>query len=679
MAKIEAKNVRNIAIVGHGSCGKTVLSDAILFNAKATTRIGDIEAGSTISDYTDDEHDRKNSIYTSIMNCDWSSKKLFLMDTPGFADYFGEVISAVSVCDSAIVVIDAVAGIEVNTIKVWKMLQARKVPTMIFVTKLDRENTDFHKTAAQISEIMGSSCVPIQFPVGQADSFSGVVNMVSGKGMDRAPDEVKSELESAREKLVEAAAESDDELLEKYLEAGELTEEEFASGLSKGVLAGTLVPILCGSATKNLGVEELLDTAASLLPSPEERGEIKSADGKSSRKPSVDEPFSAFVFKTITDPFVGQLTYFKVCSGTIKSDSEILNATKNQRERIGHLYIVQGKEQHEISELVPGCIGALAKLKVTKFGDTLSDTANPIIFPPIEFPKPVVFMAVRAKSKGEDDKVGTGLGRLVDEDPTLNLNRNAETKEFVLEGAGDMQLEMVVQRLKSKFNVEVEMSTPRVAYRETIKGTGEGHEKHKKQSGGRGQYGEVYLRVEPNPDSGFEFVDAIVGGVIPKNFIPAVEKGVVSAMEEGVVANYPVTNVKVTVYDGSFHTVDSSEIAFKIAGAKAFKDAMAQAKPILLEPIMKVAVTVPPEYMGEITGDLNSKRGRVLGMEPDGNLQVIKASIPQAETFRYASEIRSMTGGRGSFEMEFDRYEEVPANVAQKVIAEARKRREEER
>ena len=677
MAKLETKNVRNIAIVGHGSCGKTILTDAMLFNAKVSTRIGEIEAGSTVSDYTDEEHERKNSIYTSIMNCDWDSKKLFLMDAPGFADYFGEVISAINVCDSAIVVIDAVSGIEVNTRKAWKMLQAKNIPTLIFVTKLDRENTDFDKVIAQIKEVMGASCVPIQFPVGEADSFSGVVNMISGKGLDSAPDDVKLVVESAREALVEAAAESDDDLLEKYLEAGELTEAEFASGLSKGVHSGTLTPVLCGSGTKNIGVIELLDTAASLLPSPEERGEIKSADGETSRKPTADDPFSAFVFKTITDPFVGQLTYFRVYSGTLKSDTEIFNVTKNQRERIGHLYIVQGKEQHEVGELVPGCIGALAKLKVTKFGDTLSDQGNQITYPVIKFPKPVVFMAVKAKAKGEDDKVGTGLTRLVEEDPTLNLNRNAATKELVLEGAGDMQLEMVVQRLKNKFHVEVEMSTPKVAYKETIKRNGEGHEKHKKQSGGRGQYGEAYIKVEPNPGVGFEFVDAIVGGVIPRNFIPAVEKGVSGAMNEGVLANFPIIDVKATVYDGSFHTVDSSEIAFKIAGAKAFKEAVANAKPVLLEPIMKVAVTVPSEYMGDITGGLNSKRGRVLGMETDGNLQVINATIPQAEIFRYSSEIRSMTGGRGSFEMEFDRYEEVPANVAQKVVADSQKSDEE--
>jgi elongation factor G len=677
MANLETKNVRNIAIVGHGSCGKTILTDAMLFNAKVSTRIGEIEAGTTISDYTEEEHERKNSIYTSIMNCDWDSKKLFLMDTPGFADYFGEVISAINVCDSAIVVIDAVSGIEVNTRKAWKMLQAKNIPTLIFVTKLDRENTDFDKVMAQIKEMMGANCVPVQFPVGEADSLSGVVNMISGKGLDSAPDDVKSMVESAREALVEAAAESDDDLLEKYLEAGELTEEEFASGLSKGVYSGTLTPVLCGSGTKNIGVAELLDTAASLLPSPEERGDIKSADGENSRKPAADDPFSAFVFKTITDPFVGQLTYFRVYSGTLKSDTEVFNVTKNQRERIGHLYIVQGKEQQEVSELVPGCIGALAKLKVTKFGDTFADSSNQITYHAIEFPKPVVFMAVKAKAKGEDDKVGTGLTRLVEEDPTLNLNRNAATKELVLEGAGDMQLEMVVHRLKSKFHVEVEMSIPKVAYKETIKGKGQGHKKHKKQSGGRGQYGEAYVRVEPNHGAGFEFVDAIVGGVIPRNFIPAVEKGIVGALDEGVLANCPMIDIKATVYDGSFHAVDSSEIAFKIAGARAFKDAVASAKPVLLEPIMKVAVTVPSEYMGDITGDLNSKRGRVLGMEPDGNMQVIKATIPQAEIFHYSSEIRSMTGGRGSFEMEFDRYDEVPANVAQKIVAETKKSDEE--
>ena len=583
------------------------------------------------------------------------------------------------VADSAILVIDAVSGIEAGTMKVARILETLGIPMLIFVTKLDKDNTDFGSLLATITEVFGDGCVPVGFPVGKEGGLSGVVNIITGEGMDGAPADVKKTAESWREKLIDAAAATDDSLIEKYLESGELSTEELASGLKKSVLERKLIPVLAGSSKKGVGIEGLLDTVSELMPSPAERGEVIGIDGKETRKPAVDDPFSALIFKSVTDPFVGQLTYFRVYSGRLTPDSEVLNVNKGQRERIAHIYELQGKEQKEVKELLPGMIGAVTKLKSAAVGDTLSDTAKKITYAGIEFPKPVVSMAVSPKAKGDEEKISNGLSRLAEEDPTLKVVRNAETKQLLIEGLGDLHLEVIVQRLKNKFNVEIDLDIPKVAYKETVTALGEGHEKHKKQSGGRGQYGEVYLKVEPmDRGAGFEFVDKIVGGVIPKNFIPAVEKGIHTAIEEGVIAGYPVVDVRAMLHFGSFHTVDSSEIAFKIAGAKAFKDAVRNAKPVLIEPIMNVAITVSSDYMGDVTGDLNSKRGKVLGMEPAGNMQTIKAQVPRAEMFRYSTEIRSMTGGRGTFEMEYSHYELVPANIAQKIIDAANKREKED-
>ncbi len=671
------ENIRNVAVIGHRTCGKTILCDAMLFNGNATSRIGSIDGASTISDYTEEEKSRQISISASALHCKWDNAFLFLIDTPGSADFFGEVISALRVCDNAVLVVDGLSGVEVGTAKLWKLLENEGIPALIFVNKLDKENADFYKIVANLVEVFGKKCIPIQFPVGKEKDFSGVVNLLTGKGLDSAPDDVKEKVESYREKLVEAAAETDDSLIEKYLEGATLTKEEVSQGLKKGILSKNVVPILCGSAEKNIGIGDLLDTIATVGPSPADFVDVKDSKHKIV-KPETGAPFSALIFKNVTDPFVGQLTYFRVYSGTLNSDSEVLNSTKGHKERFGRLYILQGKEQEDVQKLIPGCIGAVTKLKNTGIGDTFCSPSEKFVFEGIEFPKPVMAFAVHPRAKGDEEKVSNGLNKLAEEDPTLRVVRNVETKELVIEGNGDIHLEVVIERLKNKFDVDVDLSIPKVAYKETVKAKSEGHYKHKKQSGGRGQYAEVFLRLEPKGrGEGCEFVNEIKGGVIPTNFIPSVEKGVNSALLEGVLARYPVVDVKVTVFFGSFHTVDSSDIAFRIAAAKAFSDGMGKASPVLLEPIMNVSVTVSSEYMGDVTGDLNSRRGRILGMEPTGTLQVIKAQAPIAEMFKYSRDLRSMTGGRGTFEMEFSHYEEVPANIGQKIIEAAKKEREE--
>ncbi len=673
------ENVRTIAIIGHGGCGKTVACEAMLHFAGATARTGTIATGTTVSDYLPEEKERLISISASALHFERDGNLVFLLDTPGYADFFGEVTCCLRACDAAVIVVDAASGIEVGTAKVWWLLKERGIPCVFFVNKLDKENTDFFLVANSLAEDFGAECVPLFLPIGREASLTGVANLLDGKGVESLHGEAASKVASLKEKIIEIAAEGDDSLLEKYLEGGELSPEEISGGLKRAVRTRKFVPVLCGAAEKSIGVAEMVQVIERLLPSPAEAGSIASADGQQQRAPDPSAPFSALVFKAVTDPYVGQLTYFRIFSGTLRADDEILNATKDHKERCSHVYILQGKTQLEVDAAGPGYVAAVAKLKNTAVGDTLSSPASAIVYRGIDFPKPVVSMAVHPVSRGDEEKVSVGLSKLAEEDPTFRVVRNTETKELVVEGMGDVHLDVMTSRLKSKFKVDVTLSTPKVAYKETVTALAEGHEKHKKQTGGRGQYGEVYLRVEPRGRTeGYEFVNAVKGGVIPTNFIPAVEKGVVSALAEGVLAGYPVVDVRVSVYYGSYHVVDSSEIAFKIAGAKAFKDGMSKAKPVLLEPIMNVSVPVAAEFMGDIAGDLNSKRGRILGMDQLGKMQVIKAQVPQAEVFKYSSELRSRTGGRGSFEMEFSHYEEVPGQIAQKIIQAAKKKEEEE-
>jgi len=673
------ENVRTIAVVGHGGCGKTIACEALLHYAGVTSRLGSIESGTVVSDYLPEEKERLISISASVLHFEHNGNVIFLLDTPGYTDFFGEVVCCLRACDGAIIVVDGASGVEVGTAKVWGMLKEAGIPSIFLVNKLDKENSDFFAVADTLAETFGAECVPVLLPIGKESSFSGVVNLLDGTGMESLQGEESSRAVSFRERLIEIAAEGNDSLLERYLEGAPLARQELFMALKGAIKSRKLIPVLCGSAQKEIGVAEMVEAIEGFLPSPAEAGPKTGSDGQQKRNPDHDSPFSALVFKVVTDPYVGQLTYFRIFSGTLRTDSEILNAGKGQRERCSHIYLLQGKSQVEVEAAGPGYVAAVAKLKNTSVGDSLASPGEPVVYKAIDVPKPVVSMAVHPLTRGDEEKVSAGLSKLAEEDPTFRVVRNLETKELVVEGMGDVHLDVMMSRLKNKFKVDVNLSTPKVAYKETVTALGEGHEKHKKQTGGRGQYGEVFLRVEPmSRGEGYNFVNEIKGGVIPTNFIPAVEKGIVSALEEGVQAGYPVVDVKVRVYYGSYHVVDSSEIAFKIAGSKAFKDGMRKAKPVLLEPIMNVSVAVPAEFMGDIAGDLNAKRGRILGMEQIGRMQVIRAEVPQAEMFKYSSELRSRTGGRGSFEMEFSRYEEVPHQIAQRIIHAATKKEQEE-
>ena len=675
MNDIPVSDVRNFAIMGHTASGKTTLTDALLYKLGLNDRLGSVDSGSSMADWSDEEKARKITTFSKPFGASYKlggkNYGIVFTDTPGYMDFFGQVVAATRSTETGLIAVDASAGVQVGTRHAWRACDSAGLARAIVITGLDRENTSFADALAGVQAAFGSKCVPVVFPL--ADG-SGVVDVLSAKDV---PDEVASQVEEAKNGLVELAAETDDSLIEKFLGGEELSADELADGLKSAVNSGGLVPVFACMALKDVGVAELLDGACRLLPSPADH-EATDAEGNTISS-APDAPFVGLVWRSLNDAFVGQLAFVRVLGGTITSDGEAANASNGQKERIGSLLLVNGKKQDTVTSATAGDIIAIPKLKGTGVSDTLGAPGSKITCPRVDFPKPVMFQAVTAKTQADEDKIGTALARLCEEDPTLLVERNTETKEMVLQGLGDVHIDVAVERMKSRSNVEVVLATPKVPYRETVTATGQGHYKHKKQSGGRGQYGEVYLKIEPKPPEEEDwFIDAIVGGVIPNNFIPAVQKGLVEGMASGAVAGYPVTNVKATLYDGSFHDVDSSEIAFKIAASRAFKDAMTNAKPVLLEPIMTVKVSVPEQYMGDINGDLNHKRGRILGMGAEEGMQVVTASVPQAELFRYAAELRSMTAGQGSFEMEMDRYEIVPANVAQKVIAAAEKKKEEE-
>ena len=679
MQKFEVKDIRTVGLFGHSKCGKTILSDSMLFKAKVTTRIGSIENGSTVSDYTDEEKSRQISISTGCVHYDWEEKHIFMLDTPGYMDFVGEVISAIRVVDGAVMVVDGVSGIEVGTAKYMKMLERANKPKMIFISKLDKDHSDFYALVETIAESFGNKCVPVQFPIGKQKELSGVVNLITGKGLEGAPADVQEKVTEYKEKITEAVAETDDALLEKYLEGGKLSEEEISGGLLKGILSGDIVPILCGSAEKEIGVEELMDTIVRVLPSPEDIGEVRSVDGDKALSPTKDGTPTALVFKNVADPYVGQLTIFRVFSGTITGDSEWLNSTRDHKERFGKIATVQGKEQKDVTALIPGCIGAVTKLKDTGVGDTFCSPGDKVVLQGIDYPTPVMAFAVHPKSRSDASKVMDGLQKLAAEDPTFRPVRNPDTKQTIIEGMGDIHLDVMMERLKNKFDVSVDLTTPKVAYKETITSSSEGNYRHKKQTGGAGQFAEVHLRIAPRArGEGYEFVNEVKGASIPTNFIPSVDKGIQQALNVGILAGCPVVDVRATVYYGKDHPVDSSDIAFQLASVKAFQICMEKAKPVLLEPIMDVDVTVPAEHMGDINGDMSSRRGRIGGMDADGNLQVIKAQVPMAEMHKYASELRSMTGGRGTFTMEFSHYEPMPANEMQKVIDAYKKEKEQQ-
>jgi len=687
----KADAIRNIALVGHGGCGKTSLSEALLFSAGAIDRMGRVDDGTTTSDYDPDEVKRKISVNATLLPCEWKGVKINFVDTPGYADFVGDVKSALRVVEGALIVVCAVSGIEVGTETAWAFAEEYKVPRAIFVNKMERENADFYAVTEALRVRFGNRLVPVQLPIGSQDTFKGIVDLVrmkayTGSGKSVVEGEIPGDMAEAvakyRESLVEAAAENDDELITKYLEGEELTSEEVAKGVAAGIRAGKLVPIFCGSALSNIGTASLLDEITSSFPSPADaepqRGVNPQTKAEEERKPSDSEAFSALVFKTLADPYVGKLTYFKVYSGVLKSDSHVFNCTKGIEERVGQVYFLRGKNQEATSEVHAGDIGAVAKLSETGTGDTLCDKAKAIVYPKIEFPSPVYSVAIRAKSKADEDKLGPALSKLADEDPTFEYHREMETGETIISGLGESHVEITVDRLKRKFGVSVDIDTPKIPYRETILTSAKAQGRHKKQTGGRGQFGDCWIEIEPaERGSGFEFVDQIVGGAIPRQFIPAVEKGIREAMERGILAGYPVVDIKATVYDGSFHPVDSSEMAFKMAGILAFQNAAEKASPVILEPMLNVEVTVPEEYMGDIIGDLNGKRGRILGMEPVNGRQVIRAVVPQAEMLRYAIDLRSIARGRGTFKTEFSHYEQVPAHIAQQIIEQRKKEREE--
>jgi elongation factor G len=668
MGSFDVSKVRTVAVLGHQGSGKTSLLDSLLFVAGATPQHGRVAQGTSVADYTDEERARKMTIHMKALWCEWNAHRFYLLDTPGAGDFVGETISAIHATDAAIIVVDGVEGVGIGTRRVWRLLEDLKKPRLFFVSKLDHPDADFDRTVAQIRQVFGKGCVPIEIPEGKGPALKKVDSLLVTKESEVGA-EVKEQFVSARESLAETVAEEDDNLLEKYLGGEKLSDDELVHGARNAELHGHLIPILCGTAEKDIGERKLLDAIIKLFPSPAdtpavtETGERVEADAAA--------PWSAFVFKTVVDPYAGHLSFLRIRSGTLKPDCDALNATRSIKEKIGPLLRVLGKTYTPVSEAVAGEIVMVAKLKDTHINHTLCDAKRAVKFPAMKFPAPVASYAIHPHSQKDEEKFSSALHRFAEEDPTFRVERSPETKELVISGMGENHLAIILDIIKKKLGIQVDLSPPKVAYKETINSIAEGHHKHKKQSGGHGQYGEVYLRIEPLPrGSGFEFVNAIKGGVIPTNYIPACEKGVREALSAGVLASYPVEDVRVIVHFGSYHDVDSSELSFKIAAAKAFRDAMSKAKAVLLEPIMTVTVTAPDNFMGDITGDLNHKRGRILGVEAMDGMQVIKASVPQAELFKYSSELRSMTGGRGSFEMEFDRYEIVPSNIAQKVIAE---------
>lgn len=688
MVNFDVEKIRNIAVVAHGGAGKTSLVEAMLFDSKVIERQGTVEEGNTVTDFEPEEIDRKISLSSAVAFCDWKGYRLNIIDTPGYINFIEDTKGCLSVVDGAIVIVSALSGVKAETEKIWQFACKYELPRIVFINKLDRENANFDRAIGEIEESYNSSAIPLSIPMGSGDAFSGVIDIIDMKAVTykngtpfegEIPEEFKSSAEEYRKRLIEKIAESDDVLLERYLEGGELTHEEIKKGIRESSITRRFIPVVCGSATKNIGVQQLFDAVLLCLPSPSEKANVTPIKGKNPkngdeilRRPVESEPLSARVFKTVADPFAGKLSLFRVFSGVLKSDSTPYNPIYDSKEKVGHIFYLLGKKQVPVQKVGPGEIAGVAKLKETRTGDTLTDGGNPIIFEPLRFSDPMISYAIEPKTRGDEEKVSTGLHRLLEEDPTLKFHRDTETKEMILSGMGQVHLEVTLEKLKRKFGAEVIMKTPKIPYRETIKAPASAQGRYKKQSGGRGQYGDCSIKIEPLPrSSGFEFVDNIVGGVIPRQYIPAVEKGIVEAMHEGLLAGYPTVDIRATVYDGSYHSVDSSEMAFKIAGSMAFKKAAENAKPVLLEPIVKVEVIIPEEFLGSVLGDLNSKRGRVQGVEPQaGGNQKIAAQVPMAEVLIYANQLNSLTSGRGIYTLEFSHYEEVPSHIAQKIITE---------
>jgi elongation factor G len=696
MTKLDAGHIRNVAIIAHSGAGKTSLSEAILFNAGAIDRAGTVEGGNTTMDFEPEETDRKISVTSAVAYCDWNDTRLNLIDTPGFINFIEDTRGCLRVADGAVVIVSAISGVKAETEKIWRYACEFEVPRIVFVNKLDKEAADFSNAISELEKSFDQEAIPLFIPIGAGESFRGIVDLVAmkayvykdGKASETdIPDDLKTVAEDYRKKLVEKIAEADDSLLEKYLEGGEITNEEVMKGIKEASLTRRFIPMACGSATMNIGVTQLMDLMLMCLPTPEEMSRISPIrgtnpkDGKEvDRKPVTTDPLTAYVFKTVADPFAGKLSIFRVYSGVLKADSTVLNATSGAKERVGQIFYLVGKKHVPVASVNAGEIAAVVKLKETNVGDTLCEEHHPLVLPKVKFAEPIISYAIAPKTKGDEDKVSIGLHRILEEDPTIRFTRDEESKEMILSGMGQVHLEVALDKLRRKFGVEVAMKAPKIAYRETIKARTRAQGRYKKQSGGRGQFGDCWIEFEPLPrGGGFEFVDKIVGGVIPQQYRPAVEKGIIEKLKEGLIAGYPMVDVKVTLTDGSYHSVDSSEMAFKIAGSMALQKAVLDAKPIVLEPIMKIEVVVPDDTLGAVIGDLNSKRGKVQGVEPQaGGNQKILALVPMAEMLVYANQLQSMTSGRGLYSMEFSHYEELPAHVTQKLIAEREKHKEEE-
>jgi len=686
----DISKIRNVGFAGHGGVGKTSLVEAILFATGATNRLGKVDDGTTTTDFDPDEIKRKISLGTSVAYCDWKGHHFNLIDTPGYGDFVADARAGLRVATAAVIVVDAVAGVQVQTEKVWKYANEYGLPRAIVINRLDRERADFYRALESLQKRLKGRLCPLQVPIGTEAGFKGVVDLVAMKALLTAdgkvkeadiPGDIMDDAKSWREKLMEAVAETDDDLLAKYLEAGGIEEEEMLTALGKAIGAGALVPVLAAAATRGIGVQPLLDLLIKEFPSPAEAAVIEGSDHRNkqvvTRAADPKAPLAAVVFKTIADPHVGKLSLFRVYSGTFKADSQVFNSTRGAKERIGHVGWLQGKTQKQVETLGPGEIGVVAKLKDTLTGDTLCDEANPAVLPGIAFPEPAISFAIQPKTRGDEDKISTALHRMTEEDPTLHHHFDPETKQLLVSGMGQLHVETVVERMKRKYNVDVSVLPPRIPYKETVKGRSEVQGKYKKQTGGRGQYGDVWLKIEPlQRGGGFEFVDDIFGGAVPRNFIPSVEKGVRECMKRGIYAGYPVVDLKVTLYDGSYHDVDSSDMAFQIAASMGLQKGFVEAHPILLEPVMNIEVTAPSDHAGDVIGDLNGRRGRIVGMEPDGEVVSVRAQAPMAEMLTYESSLRSMTGGRGGYSMEFSHYEEVPAHLAEKVVAAAKAEKE---
>ena len=687
MKVYDAASIRNVALVGHTGSGKTQLTSAILSDAGMINRFGKVDEGTTVTDFDEEEIARQHTLSAGLAYAEWNRQKLNLIDTPGMGNFLAESRASLRIVDAALAVVDAVGGVMVQTEKVWETAEEFGLPRLVVLNRLDRERASLERSLASLRQLCNRAVIPIQLPIGEEKRFRGVVDLISKKAFifqtdesgtfseGAVPGDMTAAVDAAREALIEMVAENDEKLMEKFFEAGTLTDDELVSGLRGATLAGKLFPAVCTSALLNIGVPQLLDAIVAYLPSPADRP-FRGIDKSGAEIPlPADEKnaTAAFVWKTIADPFAGRISLFRVVSGAVKADSTVHNRTKDVPERLGHLMLLQGKTQANVPEIKAGDLGAVAKLKDTLTNDVIGDKADAVTFPPIRFPEPVLSYAIEPKSRGDEDKISTSMHRLEEEDPSIRYSRDPQTKELLLSGQGQLHIEVTVAKLKRRFGVDVNLKPPRIPYRETIRASTEAHGRHKKQTGGHGQFGDCKIKVEPlSRGTEFEFVDDIFGGSIPRQFVPAIEKGIQDARTRGYLAGYPMVDFRVTVFDGSYHDVDSNELSFKLAGSLAFKDAMTRARPTILEPIMNVEVYAPSDFAGDLMGDLNGRRGRIAGMDTRGAMTIIKAQVPMAEMLTYEQHLTSATGGRGTYHMEYSHYDEVPSHLQTKIIAAAK-------